>query len=57
VDDGRRLQGMDVRKLIRQEILGQKGYIVENLTCRIKLDAMENPFTLYPVTFTAEQVV
>jgi histidinol-phosphate aminotransferase len=36
---------MDIRNLIRQEILGQEGYTIEN-PCRIKMDAMENPFTL-----------
>ena len=39
---------MDVRDLIRQEIRRQEGYHAGALSCRIKLDANENPFTLSP---------
>jgi len=37
---------MDVNRWIRQEILAQKAYAVEDTPCRIKLDANENPFSL-----------
>jgi len=37
---------MDVNRWIRQEILAQKAYAVEDTPCRIKLDANENPFNL-----------
>ena len=36
---------MDIKSLIRQEVLGQKGYQAEVASRRIKMDAMENPFT------------
>lgn len=34
---------MDIRALIRQEVLSQQAYPVEATPCRIKLDANENP--------------
>ena len=37
---------MDIRRLIRKEILAQKAYAVEELSCPIKLDAMETPYVL-----------
>jgi histidinol-phosphate aminotransferase len=37
---------MDVRLLIKEEILGQEAYPVEASTCRIKLDANENPLAI-----------
>ena len=45
---GRRLQGMDMRTLIREEIRRQDGYHAGVVSCRIKLDANESPFTLSP---------
>ena len=41
--DERRVQVMDIRALIREEVLAQKAYSVETAPCRIKLDANENP--------------
>ncbi|MDX9820539.1 MAG: histidinol-phosphate transaminase [Syntrophales bacterium] len=35
-----------MNRWIRQEILAQKAYAVEDTPCRIKLDANENPFSL-----------
>ncbi|MEW6332934.1 MAG: histidinol-phosphate transaminase [Thermodesulfobacteriota bacterium] len=37
---------MDVRSLIRAEVLDQTAYPVETTPCRIKLDANESPLTL-----------
>lgn len=39
---------MDVRVLIRQEVLGQQAYPVEAGPVRIKLDAQENPLAIPP---------
>ena len=39
---------MDIRGLIRDEILAQNAYAVEHTACPIKLDANENPFGLDP---------
>jgi histidinol-phosphate aminotransferase len=45
---GRRLQDMDVRTLLREEIRRQEGYHAGAVSCRIKLDANESPLTLSP---------
>ncbi len=37
---------MDVRLLIKEEVLGQEAYSVETTPCRIKLDAQENPLAM-----------
>ncbi len=37
---------MDIRALIREEVLAQKAYPVDNTSCRIKLDANENPLAM-----------
>ena len=37
---------MDYKKLVREEVLGQKAYSTELIDCRIKLDANENPYGL-----------
>ncbi|MBA4423075.1 MAG: histidinol-phosphate transaminase [Syntrophus sp. (in: bacteria)] len=39
---------MDVRALIREEVLAQRAYPVETTPCRIKLDANENPLAIPP---------
>ena len=39
---------MDIKRLIRKEVLEQRGYQAEVPSCRVKMDAMENPFTLSP---------
>ncbi len=39
---------MDIRTLIRDEIRRQDGYHAAAVSCRIKLDANESPFTLSP---------
>ncbi|HYA14802.1 MAG TPA: histidinol-phosphate transaminase [Syntrophales bacterium] len=39
---------MDLKTLIRKEVLAQTGYRVDTTSCRIKMDAMENPFTIPP---------
>jgi histidinol-phosphate aminotransferase len=39
---------MDIRALIKREVLGQKAYPVEATPCRVKLDANENPLALPP---------
>ena len=39
---------MDVKVLIREEIIRQEGYHADVVSCRIKLDANESPFTLSP---------
>lgn len=39
---------MDLEKLIRREVLAQKAYPAETPTCRIKMDANENPYSLPP---------
>src|SRR5512136_428624 len=40
---------MDLKTLIRKEVLAQAGYRVDTTSCRIKMDAMENPFTISPL--------
>ncbi len=37
---------MDVRSLIKEELLAQKAYAVENTACPVKLDANENPLAI-----------
>jgi histidinol-phosphate aminotransferase len=37
---------MDIRTLIKEEILAQKAYHVDPTSCRIKLDANENPLAM-----------
>ena len=37
---------MDIRALIKEEVLGQTAYPVDNTPCRIKLDANENPLAI-----------
>jgi histidinol-phosphate/aromatic aminotransferase/cobyric acid decarboxylase-like protein len=37
---------MDIRVLIRDEVLAQKAYAVEQTACPIKLDANENPLAI-----------
>lgn len=37
---------MDVRALIKEEVLSQKAYQVDDTPCRIKLDANENPLAI-----------
>jgi histidinol-phosphate aminotransferase len=37
---------MDIRSLIKEEILAQKAYAVDHTTCPVKLDANENPLTM-----------
>ncbi len=37
---------MDIRTLIKEEVLAQKAYPVDNASCRIKLDANENPLAI-----------
>jgi histidinol-phosphate aminotransferase len=37
---------MDIKTLIRTEVLEQPGYRVDTTSCRIKMDAMESPFTM-----------
>lgn len=39
---------MDIKALIRREVFAQKAYNAETPSCRIKLDANENPFSLAP---------
>jgi histidinol-phosphate aminotransferase len=41
-----RVSKMDLNTLIRKEVLEQQGYRADVTSCRIKMDAMENPFTL-----------
>lgn len=40
---------MDVRTLIKNEVRKQEGYRADSLSCRAKMDANENPFSLPPV--------
>ena len=37
---------MNIEKLIKNEILQQEAYFIEDSPCRIKLDANENPYSL-----------
>ena len=37
---------MNIETLVKDEILKQEAYFIEELPCRIKLDANENPYTL-----------
>lgn len=37
---------MDIRSLIKEEILAQKAYAVEKTACGVKLDANENPLAI-----------
>ncbi len=38
---------MDIKQLVRKEVAALKGYEVEDFSgIRVKLDAMENPYTL-----------
>ncbi len=39
---------MDIKTLIKKGIFEQPGYRTDTTSCRIKMDAMENPFTLPP---------
>ena len=39
---------MDIRALIKEEVLAQTAYPVETTPCRIKLDANENPLAIPP---------
>jgi histidinol-phosphate aminotransferase len=39
---------MDIRVLIKEEVLAQAAYPVETTPCRIKLDANENPLAIPP---------
>jgi len=39
---------MDIRALIKEEVLSQTAYPVETTPCRIKLDANENPLAIPP---------
>lgn len=39
---------MEIEKIIKEGVLGQKAYPIESRTCRIKLDANENPYPLPP---------
>lgn len=40
---------MDIKTLIRKEVLAQAGYRVDTTSCHIKMDAMESPFTIPPL--------
>ena len=44
--DERRGKSVDFRTLIREEVLAQTAYAVEDTRCRIKLDANENPLSI-----------
>jgi histidinol-phosphate aminotransferase len=37
---------MDIRSLIKEEVLAQKAYAVEHAACPVKLDANENPLAI-----------
>ena len=37
---------MDIRSLIKEEVLAQKAYAVEHTACPVKLDANENPLAI-----------
>ncbi|MCX5838910.1 MAG: histidinol-phosphate transaminase [Deltaproteobacteria bacterium] len=37
---------MDIRSLIKEEVLAQKAYAVEHTACPVKLDANENPLAM-----------
>lgn len=37
---------MDIRSLIKEEVLGQKAYGIEHAGCPVKLDANENPLSI-----------
>ena len=37
---------MDIRSLIKEEVLAQKAYTVEHTACQVKLDANENPLAM-----------
>lgn len=37
---------MDIKNIIKNAVLSQKAYPVEELVCRVKLDANENPYPL-----------
>jgi histidinol-phosphate aminotransferase len=37
---------MDIRVLVKEEVLAQKAYQVDKASCRIKLDANENPLAI-----------
>jgi len=39
---------MDIRTLIKEEVLSQRAYPVEVTPCRVKLDANENPLAIPP---------
>jgi histidinol-phosphate aminotransferase len=39
---------MDIRALIKEEVLAQRAYAVETTPCRVKLDANENPLAIPP---------
>jgi len=37
---------MDIKNLVRKEVLNQEAYCASSVPCRIRLDANENPYTL-----------
>lgn len=37
---------MDIKNLVKKEVLNQEAYCTPNVPCRIKLDANESPYTL-----------
>lgn len=37
---------MDVRRIVKNEVLGQEAYQIDERVCRVKLDANENPYSL-----------
>ncbi len=39
-------QKLNIENIIKKAVVSQKAYPVEDLTCRVKLDANENPYTL-----------
>jgi histidinol-phosphate aminotransferase len=46
LEQGREKERMEIRALIKDEVLAQKAYAVENTACPIKLDANENPLAI-----------
>jgi len=46
---GRKDESMNIQQIIKDSILHQKAYEIEDTACRVKLDANENPYGLTPV--------
>ena len=45
---GRKDESMDIPQIIKNNVVHQKAYEIEETACTVKLDANENPYSLAP---------